>query len=75
MSLKLQNKEQFSKEVQELVAEQGGAYMDAVLELCERKEMEPSTVAKLLTKPIKDKIEVEAVDLHFIPGNHQKLPV
>ena len=75
MSLKLQNKEHFSKEVQEFISDHGGSYMDAVLELCEQKEMEPSTAAKLLTKPIKDKIEVEAVDLHFIPGNHQKLPV
>jgi hypothetical protein len=42
-------------------------YMDAVLHICNEHEIEPETVKKFLTKPIKEKIENEARNLNMLP--------
>lgn len=41
--------------------------MDAVLFFCEQNDIDPSTVANLISKSIKDKITVEAQNLNYIP--------
>lgn len=48
--------------------------MDAVLKYCEDNEIDPSTVAPLISKPLKDKITIEAQNLNYIPKTGQ-LPV
>ena len=57
----------FSKKVEECAKEKEIGYMDAVLHLCEENEIEPDTVSKFLTKPIKEKIEREARGLNLLP--------
>ena len=57
----------FSKKVEECAKEKEIGYMDAVLYLCEQNEIEPDTVSKFLTKPIKEKIEREARGLNLLP--------
>ena len=48
--------------------------MDAVLKYCEENEIDPGTVAHLISKPLKDKITIEAQNLNYIPKTGQ-LPV
>jgi hypothetical protein len=47
------------------------SYIDAVLELCEKEDIDPTAAGKLLSKPIIEKIQAEATDLHFLKGPSQ----
>ena len=41
--------------------------MDAILLYCEENEMEVESAAKLLNTRIKEKLEVEFMELNYIP--------
>lgn len=45
----------------------GVSYMDAILDYCEKHEMEPDAIAPLVSKPLKEKIEADARELNFLP--------
>jgi hypothetical protein len=69
------NSKEFSLKIEQLVKEKKGiSHMDAVILYCEENDIDPSTVASLLTKALKDKITVEAQNLNYIPKTGQ-LPV
>ena len=57
----------FCKEVESMVQDREMGYMDAVLELCEKHNLEPASAAKLLSKPIIEKIQVEGQQIHLLP--------
>ena len=57
----------FCKEVEILVQEREIGYMEAVLELCDKHNLEPASAAKLLSKPIIEKIQVEGQAIHLLP--------
>lgn len=67
-------KKRFSKLVEERVEKRKMAYMDAVLEICEEREIDPGEIGKLVSPIIKDKIEAEAVNLRMMKGGNQ-LPI
>ena len=67
-------KKRFSILVEERVEKRKMAYMDAVLEICEEREIDPSEIGKLVSPIIKDKIEAEAVNLRMMKGGNQ-LPI
>ena len=56
----------FSEEVESHAAE-NGSYIDSVLAICEKHNIEPKVAAKLITKPIKEKIEAEGRDYNLLP--------
>jgi len=66
-------KNQFSKLIIEHVTKTNCTYMDAILKHCEDYEIEPQGAAKLLTKPIIEKLVEEGRDLHILPKK-AKLP-
>lgn len=69
-------KEKFSNKVLERVSTTNLSFMDCVLELSNELNLEPSAAGKLLTKPIIEKIEQEAKNLHLLKKNkNRKLPV
>jgi|TARA_R100000995_G_scaffold72179_1_gene40906 hypothetical protein len=68
-------KRTFSKKVENYVKERGGSYIDAVLSLCEEYQIEPPVVAKSLSKPLIEKIQMEGQDLNLLPKPENKLPV
>jgi hypothetical protein len=69
-------KEKFSLKVIERVKSTNLSFMECVLELSEEMGLDPSAAGKLLTKPLIEKIEMEAKDLNFIKkGKTKKLPV
>jgi hypothetical protein len=64
----------FSTEVEEYVENNGGTYIEAVLELCESHDIEPQVASKFLTQPIIEKIEAEGQSLNLLPSG-AKLPI
>ena len=41
--------------------------MDAILDYCEKNQMEPDTIAPLISKPLREKLEADARELNFLP--------
>jgi hypothetical protein len=69
------NSKEFSLQIEKIVQEKKGmSYMDAILKYCDENDIDPSTVAPMLTKALKDKITIEAQNLNYIPKTGQ-LPV
>ena len=60
--------------IEKLVKEKELSYMEAVLHYSEKSEIEPEAMAKMLNQSIKDKIEVEAQELHMLKKT-AKLPI
>ena len=60
--------------IEEIVKEKELSYMDAVLHYAQKSELEPEAMAKMLNQSIKDKIEVEAQELHLLKRT-AKLPI
>ena len=69
-------KEKFSNKVLDRIKTTNLSFMDCVLELSEEMNLEPSAAGKLLTKPLIEKIEQEAKNLHLLKKSKtRKLPV
>lgn len=50
----------FCRQVEELYkSRKDTTYMEVIVDLCERHGIEPEAAAKLLTKPIKERLKVE----------------
>lgn len=64
----------FCRQVEKYVEQWQVSYMDAVLTICESKDILPESVAKILSKPIIEKIEQEGQRLNFLPKT-SKLPI
>jgi len=60
------NSKEFSLEIEKIVKEKKISYMDAVLWYCEQNDIDPGTVSSLVSKSLKEKIKVEAVDLRLL---------
>jgi len=66
------NSKEFSLRIEQVVQDRKGiSYMDAILRYCDENDIDPSTVAPLLTKALKDKITIEAQNLNYIPKTGQ----
>lgn len=61
------NKENFSEEVESVVKQYKLPYMDAIIHICEEREIELESAAKHLNKVIKNKLEAEAQELNYLP--------
>ena len=60
-------KSKFTKLVEATVTELKIPYMEAVLHLCEKNDMEPEDMKKFISPIIRTKIEAEAMRLNFLP--------
>ena len=70
----MQPSKTFSLKIEQIALEKNITHMDAVLWYCSKNEIDPSTVARLINKALKEKIEVNAADLNFLPKK-AKLPI
>ena len=59
----------FSMYIESIVRDKRISYMDAVLQYCKENFIEPSDVAKLVNKSLKDKLEVNFQDDGYLPKN------
>ena len=57
----------FAVVIEGMVSQGGISYMDAILDYCEKNQMEPDTIAPLISKPLKEKLEADARELNFLP--------
>ena len=60
--------------IEKIVKDKELSYMEAVLHYAQISEIEPEAMAKMLNQSVKDKIEVEAQELHLMKRT-AKLPL
>ena len=60
------NSKEFSLTIENIVKEKKISHMDAVIWYCEQNGLDPSQVSSLISKSLKEKIEVEAVKLNML---------
>lgn len=68
----------FSMEVEEIVKSNHGglSYIDAILVYCEQHDIEIESVSKLISKPLKEKLKVDAQRMNFMkPTSRARLPL
>jgi len=57
----------FAQEVEKLVQENDDMnYIDAIVFFCEKNNIDLESVPKLISKPLKEKIKYEAMELNFL---------
>jgi hypothetical protein len=59
-------KEELRMQVEKLVTQDGMTYAESIIDICERKQIDPEDMAKLVKGPLKLKLEVEAMDRNII---------
>jgi hypothetical protein len=64
----------FCKQIEKYAEKWKTSYMDAVIAVCESKDIPVESVARILTKPIIEKIKQEGEGLNFLPKT-SKLPI
>ena len=60
-------KNKFTKLIESTVSELSIPYMEAILHVCEKNDIEPEDVRKFISPVIKGKVEAEAMQLNFLP--------
>lgn len=68
----------FSYEIERIVIAEKMNYIDAILFYCEKESIEVESIPKLMTKPLKEKLKVDATRLNFMKARGQskaKLPL
>jgi hypothetical protein len=67
----------FAQEIEALVHQNDDmSYIDAILHFCELNSIDVESVPKLISKPLKEKIKYEAMELNFLKrSSRAKLPL
>ena len=67
----------FSEEIEKIVqTNKDMKYIDAIVHFCEKNNVDVETIPKLISKPLKEKIKCEAMQLNFLKKtSHAKLPL
>lgn len=66
----------FSLEIENIVATEGLNYIDSICYYCEINNIEVESVTKLISKPLKERLKYDAINLNFIKRNSKaKLPI
>jgi len=73
------NSKEFSLKIESVVRQKRISYMDAILDFCKENDVDPGNVGKLVSKSLKEKLKVEALDLKLLKGSNSasqgKLPI
>ena len=67
-------KVKFGKLVDDAVRAKKMTYMDAIIDVCDRNEVELEEVRRFISPVLKEKIEAEAMKLNFLPRQNT-LPI
>jgi len=69
-------KARFTKMIEKCVLEKRMSHLDSIVYLCEENNIDIEDAKKYISGPIKNKIEAEAIDLHYLEADSSaKLPV
>lgn len=63
---KFVSKEKFATEIEKLVATYQMNYIDAMVEYCSIHGIEVESVSKLISKPLKEKLRYDAMELNYL---------
>ena len=76
LNKKFLSKDKFAEDIEALVLKTKMNYIDAIVEYCEANNIELDTVNKLVSKPLKEKIKCDAIELNFLKRTTRaKLPL
>ena len=67
----------FTEAIENIALENKGmSYVDAIVHFCEKNNLDVESVPKLITKPLKEKLKGEAMELNLLKRtSHAKLPI
>ena len=67
----------FAQEIEALVQRNEDMnYIDAIIHFCEQQNIDVESVPKLISKPLKEKLKYEAMELNFLKrSSRAKLPL
>jgi len=68
------DKEKFNEKLRLNVKQKTDGYIEAVLKTCDELGIDPSTVSKFLSRPMKEKIRAEGESNNLLPRSAQ-LPI
>jgi len=60
------NSKEFSLKIEEIVKQKRISYMDAIIWYCEQNDIDTGSVSSLISKSLKEKIQIEAQNLRMI---------
>lgn len=60
------NRKEFSDKVEKLMAGGKSDVMSAILKVCEEHLLEPESAKRLLTNPLREKLEAEATKMNLV---------
>ena len=76
MEKKFLTPSKFSLEIETIVAEEKINYIDAICQYCEINDIEVDSITKLISKPLKERLKYDAINLNFIKKTSRaKLPL
>lgn len=68
----------FSYEIEKIVLREKMNYIDAIVSYCDKETIDLESIPKLMTKPLKEKLKVDATRLNFMKArgvSKAKLPL
>jgi len=76
LNKKFISKDKFAEDIESLVLKTKMNYIDAIVAYCESNNLELDTIGKLVSRPLKEKIRVQATELNFLKKTSKgKLPL
>ena len=68
--------QKFAIEIEKIVAEENLNYIDAIVHYCEVNSIELDSITKLISKPLKERLKYDAINLNFMKKTSSaKLPL
>lgn len=64
-------KKSFSNLVQDRVKKDRSTYLDAIIDICKERMIDPEDIVKLLSNPIKAKLEAEGMNLGYLKKKNE----
>ena len=68
--------QKFAIEIEKIVANDELNYIDAILDYCEKNNLEVESITKLISKPLMERLKWDATRLNFMKATSRaKLPI
>lgn len=64
--LNISNPEVFAKHIEDVVQNSGMSYMDAILDFCHKREIDPADIAPFISAKMKAALSREGQALHLL---------
>jgi len=63
-------KQELAVRTERLVRSDGLTYIEAIIQICNDLDVDPEDIAKMVTGPLKDKVENEAMKCNILPRSN-----